>query len=67
MKLYEVPLNSLVRVLETPEIPPDSQEVTKGEVIKYYHIDGMYGICKNQENVMVYIKAWTEVEILNEV
>lgn len=64
MKLYDCPLNSLIRVLETPGTPPASQEVIKGEIIKYYHIDGMYGKCKNQENAPVYIKAWTEVEVM---
>jgi len=67
VKLYEAPRNSLVRVVGTPTAPPDAPEVNDGEVIKFYHVDGMYSYCKNEYGDIVHIPAWQEVEVLNEV
>ena len=65
MKLYNVPRNSTIRVLEDVRIPPESSEISKGEILYFEHMDGMYSRCKRiTDNTIVFIAAWTEVEIV---
>lgn len=56
MKLYDVPRNTRVRVLEGEE---------RIEVL-FDHIDGMYSYCKDKDGNIIHLAAWTEVEIVNE-
>lgn len=67
MELYLAPRNSLVRVIGDAPGPPDAPEVKPNEVVKFYHIDGMYSVCRNEQGQHVYLKAWQEVEVLNEI
>ena len=63
MKLYNVPRDTWVRVVE-PELPPPSgAAATAGQRIKFGHIDGMYSFCHDADGNIVHLKAWTEVEI----
>ena len=66
MKLYDVPDNTYVRLLEDNNPPPAGLESKSGEIIKFLHIDGMYSLCKDSEGNIVHLKAWTEVEIVNQ-
>lgn len=61
MKLYEMPRNTRVRVVEATSPPPDGEAVLEGEVVMFHHIDGMYSYCTNEEGQVVHLKAWTEV------
>ena len=54
MKLYEVPRNSLIRIVGTDE------------VLQFSHIDGMYSYCINAEGHVVHIMAMAEVEVLED-
>ena len=49
MKLYQVPRNTLVKLVET------------GEVFKFHHIDGMYSLCHDKDGNVVHLEAWVEV------
>ena len=66
MKLYEVPPKTKVRVLKAEAPPPGALFVPEGEVVFFDHIDGMYSYCLDSNNNVVHLKAWTEVEIINE-
>jgi hypothetical protein len=61
MKLYEVPKNTKVRLLEGFRAPysPDP-----GMVVTFDHIDGMYSYCVTDAGEVVHPAAWTEVEIV---
>lgn len=65
MKLYEVPSNTYVKVLEAEVPPPGALAVDVGQIIYFSHIDGMYSYCKDIDGNIVHLKAWTEVEIVN--
>lgn len=52
MKLYEVPRRSWIRLVDT------------GEQFFFDHIDGMYSVCRNADNQIVHLSAWTEVQVL---
>jgi hypothetical protein len=52
MKLYDVPRNTTVRVVDT------------GLVLDFVSIDGMYSKCYDKDNNIVHPAAWTEVEIV---
>lgn len=56
MMLYEVPRNTLIAVTEPDWDGP--------ELIKFYHIDGMYSYCRDMSGNVIHLKAWTEVEIV---
>jgi hypothetical protein len=55
MKLYDVPANSKVRVVE---------EGADDEVYNFHNIDGMYSYCTDSKGNVVHLVAWTEVEIV---
>ena len=66
MKLYEVPRNTYVRIVDPDVgIPVGAFGLNVGEVIKFGHIDGMYSYCTNLDGHTVHAKAWTEVEIVD--
>jgi hypothetical protein len=56
---------------ETVHIPPDSPSVSKDELIKFSHIDGMYSLCYKldqdtyEEKEPCHLAAWTEVEFVD--
>lgn len=64
MKLYEVPNNTQVRIVTTEDPPPGALPTWVGQVILFNHIDGMYSYCTDEDNHVVHLKAWTEVDIL---
>lgn len=66
MKLYEVPRNTNVRLLEDNDGPPGAKSLKKGDIIKFHHIDGMYSFCHDKEGNIVHIVAWAEVEPVND-
>ena len=68
MKLYEVPRNTKVRIIDDETTTPViSYPVNKQEILyyhHYHHTDGMYSYCINEEGVVVHPAAWTNVEIV---
>jgi len=64
MKLYDVPRNSTIRVVEAESPPPGGIIPEAGQVYKFRNIDGMYSYCTDKDNNVVHLKAWTEVEIV---
>ena len=56
MKLYDVPRNSRVVIVE-------------GDVkyyLNFHHVDGMYSYCVDDDGNVVHPAAWTEVELVEE-
>jgi hypothetical protein len=66
MKLYEVPRNSKIRVLDDIATPPCSTDISEQEVLIFNKIDGMYSHCHNSKGDVVHLAAWSEVEIIDE-
>lgn len=66
MKLYEVPRNTKVRLLENADLPPEHRGLAQQEVVLFHHVDGMYSYCTNAEGFIVHPAAWTEVEIVSD-
>lgn len=62
MKLYECKSNDIVKLLETPTLPPCSNKID--DIIIFKHIDGMYSYCLNMDKTIVHPAAWTEVVIV---
>jgi hypothetical protein len=54
MKLYDVPRNTRVRVIET------------GEEYNFAHVDGMYSYCTDDEGNVAHLVAWEEVEVVHD-
>lgn len=68
MKLYEVPRNSRIRVIETPTVE-DKYKQKKvipniDEVLEFKKLDGMFSNCYNVEGELVRMAAWSNVEVL---
>ena len=63
MKLYDVPRDTAVRLLEDATVPPGAPPVQKGDVLNFHHVDGMYSY-NHRAGTTVWIAAWTEVEPL---
>jgi len=66
MKLYDVPQNSKIRVIDDIKIPIASPQIVKNEILNFSHIDGMYSFCTNLKGDIVHLAAWAEVEICEE-
>jgi hypothetical protein len=67
MKLYDIARSSggtWVRVLEDMNGPPASPDFKADDVVLFYHVDGMYSLCRNRGGELVHLKAWTEVELI---
>jgi len=52
MKLYDVPRNSRIKIIE-------------GEELNFRSVDGMYSYCTRDNGEVVHLAAWTEVELIN--
>jgi len=65
MKLYNVPNNTKINVLENILIPPGAIYIKRNEELMFYHIDGMYSYCKNKNGNVVHLVAWADVKIIN--
>lgn len=76
-KLYNVPSNSVVRVLRQPakhdndttavRLPPEGIQVEPNDLLYFSHIDGMFSFCKNKDGEIVHPAADTLVEVLESV
>lgn len=65
--LYKVRGGSKIRIASNDvHIPPASLPQSKGDILTFFKIDGMYGNCKDADGNWVYIAAWTDVEIIDE-
>ena len=62
MKLYDVPRNSMIRLLAKPVTPMVS--VPPDDVVRFSHVDGMYSLCYNNDGSICHPAAWTEVEVI---
>ena len=65
MKLYDAPRNSWVIPIEDAKAPPDARPISKGETIKFHHVDGMYSYCHDKDGNVVHLPAWQEVEVVS--
>ena len=65
MKLYEVPRNTKIRVVdEERRVPIAAKEIADQEVLMFHHIDGMYSLCHDMAGNACHLAAWTDVEIV---
>ena len=46
--------------------PPAHREFKPDEELEFYHIDGMYSYCKDDDGNVVHLVAWAEVEVLRD-
>ena len=66
MKLFEVPRNTKIKLLEDTEGPIESRKPNKNEEYLFSHLDGMYSLCYDSNQKVVYIPGWVTVEVLND-
>lgn len=68
MKLYEVPNKTWVRLYEGQgeEHPIAHRDFEDDEELFFDHIDGMHSFCIDKDGELVHLKAWAEVEVLDE-
>lgn len=65
MKLYDVPRNSKIKVVDYEQVvPPASKAIIHNETLLFKNIDGMYSYCIDKDGDIVHLAAWTEVEIV---
>lgn len=68
MKLYEVPRNSRIRIINDVVVADRYKEKNLvpniDEVLSFKKIDGMYSLSYNSNNEPIHLAAWTEVEVL---
>lgn len=66
MKLYDVPNNSRIRVLDDTVSRPPGDAAPLGDVLNFQHVDGMYSLCTTNEGHAVHLAAWTDVEVVTD-
>lgn len=66
MKLYDVPNNTKIRVIGDIKTPIASKEINENQILSFKRIDGMYSLCKTNNNKTVHLVAWAEVEIMED-
>lgn len=68
MKLYDVPRETFVRVLDDIKIPIGSKSILKGDIIFFDHLDGMYSFCLDKDKKeIIHLAAFSDVEILTHI
>lgn len=70
MELHRVPRTTegtWVRVLEDQDGPPGALGFKAGDLILYFHIDGIYSYAKNRAGQLVHLRAWADVEVVGKV
>ena len=65
-KLYNVPRETKVKLMENPGVPVGSKQLKTGDVLMFDHVDGMYSYCITEDGEIVHPAAWTKVEIIKE-
>lgn len=65
MKLYEVPNNTRIKVINNIKVPIAAPEINKNDILKFHDIDGIYSYCTKDDGTVVYLVAWAEVELLD--
>lgn len=58
-KLYEIDQHRKIQIDE-----PDWED--KEEIYHFYHIDGMYSLCKDSKGNTIHFAAWTNVKDLGD-
>lgn len=65
MKLYEVPRNSKIRIIDQDIIvPPISNTINPEDILEFKKLDGMYSYCYNSKGEVVHPAAFSKVEII---
>ena len=64
VKLYDVPRGSKIRVMGDIIVPPASDTIQEGDILKFSRIDGMYSECYTELGVLVHLSASADVEIV---
>ena len=68
-ELHNVPRTvkgTWVKLVNHEEGPPGAGMWQAGDLILFYHVDGMYSTCTDRAGNPVYLKAWAEVEVIGE-
>jgi len=66
MQAHEVTKGTKVIVLDNVVfVPPNALPVYQHEILQIVNLDGMHCKAINEKGYIVYIKAWTEVQIIN--
>lgn len=52
-------------VVKLYEVPNNTQILYEGNELTFGHIDGMFSVCFDKDNVIYHLPAWEEVEIIN--
>lgn len=71
-KLYEVPRNSYIKVLDAKPQVEEKYKVKQvipeaDDILTFKKIDGMFSLSYNSKNEMVRLAAWTNVEVVGKV
>jgi|GEM_PF-858395 len=66
MKLHKVKNGSRIRILADAKAPPAHRDFSLGEELEFYHIDGMYSYCKDDDGNVVHLVAWADVEVVRD-
>ncbi len=65
MKLYDVPRNTMIRVIGKSVSPPGAPAMQDGDIVLFDHLDGMFSFCcEPKTGRTVFLPAWQEVEIV---
>ena len=64
MKLYDVPINTWIRIKGDIRVPPAAPQLKEGQKLLFHHIDGMYSYCETESGEVVHLVALAEVEII---
>ena len=65
MKAYEVQPGTKVRIIDKdPKVPPGAKQLDENDEVVILSLDGMHCNASDKEGNRVYMRAWTEVEIV---
>lgn len=63
-KLYNVPRYSIIKLEDEIRVPPEALHLKQGDILKFYHVDGLYSFCKTMDNKLCYLAAYADVSVI---
>lgn len=66
-KLYDVPRDSWIVVVdEVNRVPVAAPEIKENEILYFHHVDGMYSLCQDNEGNIKHLSAMANVVDITE-
>ena len=66
MKLYDVPINTRIKIIGGVIAPPGSPNILEQEELIFKSLNGTYSYCTRDNGEVIHLAGWVNVEVLKQ-